>query len=151
MHGILLSHLSQCNWNCQIRYKIGYAVLSVPSLAASLKTLAHRRNVAILSLFYRYNFGRCSSELAELVLLLFSQGKSTNYSNRMHNFPDTIPRSYKDVYVNSFFPCTARLWNPLPIEFFPLTYDLNGFGSRINRHFLNLGSFSRDFLYALIS
>ena len=41
-----------------------------PSLAASLKPLAHRRNVASLSLFYRYYFGRCSSELPELVPLL---------------------------------------------------------------------------------
>ena len=32
-----------------------------PSLAASLKLLAHRRNVASLNLFYRYYFGRCSS------------------------------------------------------------------------------------------
>ena len=43
-----------------------------PSLAASLEPLAHRRNVASLSLFYRYYFGRCSSELAELVPLPFS-------------------------------------------------------------------------------
>ena len=48
-----------------------------PSLAASLEPLAHRRNVASLSLFYRYYFGRCSSELAELVQLPFSQGRST--------------------------------------------------------------------------
>ena len=33
-----------------------------PSLAAFLEPLAHRRNVASLSLFYRYYFGRCSSE-----------------------------------------------------------------------------------------
>ena len=32
-----------------------------PSLAVSLEPLAHRRNVASLSLFYRYYFGRCSS------------------------------------------------------------------------------------------
>ena len=32
-----------------------------PLLAASLESLAHRRNVASLSLFYRYYFGRCSS------------------------------------------------------------------------------------------
>ena len=43
-----------------------------PSLAASLEPLAHRRNVASLSLFYRYYFGRCSSELAQLVPLLYS-------------------------------------------------------------------------------
>ena len=40
-----------------------------PSLAASLEPLAHCRNVASLSLFCRYYFGRCSSELAQLVPL----------------------------------------------------------------------------------
>ena len=45
-----------------------------PSLAASLGPLAHRRNVASLSLFYRYYFGRCSSELAQLVPLPYSRG-----------------------------------------------------------------------------
>ena len=47
----------------------------------------------------------------------------------------------KDVYVNSFFPGSARLWNSLPIECFPLTYDLNGAKSRVNRHLLTVGSF----------
>ena len=47
-----------------------------PSLAASLEPLAHRRNVASLSLFYRYYFGRCSSELVQLVPLPYSQGRS---------------------------------------------------------------------------
>ena len=42
-----------------------------PSLATSLEPLAHRRNVASLSLFYRYYFGRCSSELPQLVWFLF--------------------------------------------------------------------------------
>ena len=43
-----------------------------PSLDASLESLAHRRNVASLSLFYRYYFGRCSSEPAQLFPLPFS-------------------------------------------------------------------------------
>ena len=111
-----------------------------PSLAASLEPLAHRRNVASLSLFYSYYFGRCSSELAQLVPLPFSSGRSTRYSDRLHDFSVTIPRCYKDVYVNSFFPRTARLWNSLPVEYFPLTYDLSGFKSRISIHLLT-GSF----------
>ena len=45
-----------------------------PSFAASLEPLAHRRNMASISLFYRYYFGRCSSELAHLVSLPFSRG-----------------------------------------------------------------------------
>ena len=112
-----------------------------PSLAASLEPLAHRRNVASLSLFYRYYFGRCSSELAELVPLPYSRGRSTRYSDKLHDFSVTIPRCYKDVYVKSSFPRIARLWNSLPIECFPLTYDLSGFKSRINRYLLNVGSF----------
>ena len=114
---------------------------SLASLAASLELLAHHQNVASLSLFYRYYFGRCSSELAQLVPLPYSRGRSTRYSDRLHDFSVTIPKCYKDVYVNSFFPRTARLWNSLPIESFPLTYDLNGFKSRINRHLLTVGSF----------
>ena len=106
-----------------------------PSLATSLEPFAHRRNVASLSLFYRNYFGRFSSELAQLVPLPFFRG---------------IPRCYQDVFVNSFFPRTARLWNPLPIECFPLTYDLNCFKSRINRHLFTVGFFEGDFLYALI-
>ena len=35
-----------------------------PSLAASLEPLAYCRNVASLSFFYRYYFGKCSSELS---------------------------------------------------------------------------------------
>ena len=94
-----------------------------PSHAASLEVLAHCQNVPSLSLFYRYYFSRCSSELAELVAHPYSRGRSTHYSDRLNDFSVTIPRCYKDVYVNSFFPCTARLWNSPPIECFPLTYD----------------------------
>ena len=111
------------------------------SLAASLEPLAYHQNVASFSLLYRYYFGRCSSELAQLVSLPYSRGRSTLYSDRLHDFSVTIPRCYKDVYVNSFFPCTARLWNSVPIECFLLTYNLNGFKSRINRHLLTVGSF----------
>ena len=51
---------------------------------------------------------------------------------------------------SSFFFRTDRLWNSLPIESFSLTFDLNGFRSRINRRLLTVGFFLRDFLYALI-
>ena len=86
-----------------------------PSLAASLELLFHRRNLPSLSLFYRHYFERCSYELSQLVSLPYSRGRSTRYSDRLHEFSVTIPRCYKDVYVNSFFPLTARIWSSLPI------------------------------------
>ena len=113
-----------------------------PSIPASLQSLAHRQNVASLSLFYRYYFGRCSAELAQLLVPLpFSQKRSTRYSSRLYDFSVTIPKCYKDVYVNSFFPCTARPWKYLLIECFHLTYDHAGFKSRIKKHLLTVCSF----------
>ena len=107
------------------------------SLTASLEPLAHHGNVAtLISLFYRYYFVRCSSEQALLVPLLFSRGRSTHCSDRLHDFSVTIPRCYKYVYVYSFFPCMAQLWSSLPIKYFSLTYDLSDFKSRIERHLL---------------
>ena len=85
-----------------------------PSLVASLEPLSYPWNVTSLSLFCRYYFGRCSSELAQLVPLPFSRGRPTRYSDRLHDFSVTIPRCSKDFSVNSLFPCTARLWTFLP-------------------------------------
>ena len=112
-----------------------------PSLDTSLETLAHCQNVSSWTFFYRYYFGRCSSELALLVPLSLSGGRSTCYSDRLQNFSFTIPRCYKNIYVDRLFPHTAGLWNSLSIECFPLTYDLSAFKSRINRHLLTVVSF----------
>ena len=94
-----------------------------PSLAASLELLTLYQNVASLSLFCRYYFGRCSSGLVQLA-----------------------PRILEGVLLFILIDCMiflspARPWNFLPIECFPLTYDLSGFKSRINGHLLSLGSF----------
>ena len=59
-----------------------------PSLATSLESLVHRRNLAGLSPFYRYYFGRCSSGL---VPLTYSRGMSTRYSDRLHDFQSPFP------------------------------------------------------------
>ena len=112
-----------------------------PLLAASLEPLVRHRNVASLSLFYSYYFGRCSSELAELVPLPCSRGSSTRYSGRLHDFSVIIPRCHKDGFVKNFFPHTTRLWNSLPIECFLSTKDLSSFKSRINRFLLTVYSF----------
>ena len=95
----------------------------------------------ILSLFYRYYIGRYSSELVELVPLPYSQGRCTQYSDRLHDSSVTIPRCYKEVYVNSFFARSAKLWILLPIECYPWTYDVSGFKYRIDSHLLTVASF----------
>ena len=146
MHGILLSCLVWAGapgYYLEMLDKLQKRICRTvgPSLAASLQPLARRRNLASLSLFCRYYFSRCSPELDELVSLPYSQGTSARYSDKLDDFFVTIPTCYKDAYVNSFFPRTARLWNSLPIECCPLNYDLNGFKSRMNRNILSTGFF----------
>ena len=74
-----------------------------PSLAASLEPLVHRRNVASLSLFYRYYFGRCLNwlnwfhfpilEVGLIVILI----KCIIF---LSPFLDVTKRN-----MSSFFPC----------------------------------------------
>ena len=65
--------------------------------------LSYNRCVLFLSVLTPDYFGRCSSELAEMVSLPYSWGRSSFYSDRLNDFSVTIPRCYKDVFVNSFF------------------------------------------------
>ena len=134
MSGLVLLVAS---WNCEISCKNRYARFFTCSPP---EPLPHLPNVVILTLFYRYYFARFLSELVQRVSFPYSRGRSTCYSDRLHVFSVTIPRCYKDVYVNSFFPSTGRLWKYLPEKCFLLNYDLNSFMSRINRHFLTVGS-----------
>ena len=102
----IIRHLSwwnSCNWllNENLIYKTQWTgpekglLISIlktdfrtvgTSLAVSLEPLAHCRNVASLSLFYRFYFRRCSWELAQLVPLSYSWGMSTRYYYRLHYF-----------------------------------------------------------------
>ena len=126
---------------CQISYKNGYAGQLIQNLLPLLN-LQVIVEIQPPKVFSRGNsFSRCSSELAELVPLPCSRGRFPRYSDRLHDFSNTVSRFHKNVYVNSFLPRTAILWNSLPRECFPVIYDLNGFKSRVDRHFLSLGSF----------
>ena len=72
--GLYLEMLSnQQKWICRA---VG------PSLATSLQPMVHHQNLVSLRLAYRYYFGRCSSEIAQLVPFPYSWGRSTHYSYR---------------------------------------------------------------------
>ena len=74
-------------WIFEISYRSGYVgILVLHFLLLMTETLVHCQNVVRLSLFYRYYFGICPSKLTEQVPLPYSRGRSSRYSNRMHNF-----------------------------------------------------------------
>ena len=91
--------------------------LLFPTLFFTFKPLAHRLNVASLSLFYGYYFGCCSCELAELVPILEGVLLVSDFQS------DNIPRSREDVNVHSLFLRIAKPWNPLPARYFVFTKD----------------------------
>ena len=89
MYGILLSRVGWCPLLLFgiVRQATKTNMPTVcPLLAASLEPLAQRQNGASLSLFYRYYFGRCASELAQLVPLAFSLRRSSSYSDILNDF-----------------------------------------------------------------
>ena len=101
-------------WISYVSYRNKYLVTG-PLLVASVEPLAHRGNLAGLILFYS------SYRIVGLVPFLYSCGRSSCYSDRLHDLSIIISRCYNDVYVNSEFSSTARLWNSLSTDCFPLT------------------------------
>ena len=84
-----------------------------PSLAATLEPLAHCRNVASLNLFYRYYFGRYSSELAQLVPLPYSWRKSLSLSPSLSLVVCVCVCVCVCLYSSTcwFLPAAQRLWH----------------------------------------
>ncbi|XP_065665700.1 uncharacterized protein LOC136087122 [Hydra vulgaris] len=63
-----------------------------PALAANLQPLSHRRDVAFLTLFYKYYNGRCSKELASLVPSTKIYSCVTRHSIKSHPFTVAVPK-----------------------------------------------------------
>ena len=77
--------------------------------STSLEPLVHCQNVGqnVKTFskyhFYRSYFGRCSSELAQLVPLPFYWGRSNFYSHSLHDLSVAIPRCYNMCMSNVSF------------------------------------------------
>ena len=108
-------------------------------LFSSLQPLSHRRDVASLSLFYRYFHGKCSEELHSLVPPIKEFTRSTRFAKSTTSHPYYLdpPRSRCMYHSNSFFPRTTAKWNSLPGECFPAEYNVDLFKSKVNK-FLSL-------------
>ena len=93
---------------------------------------------------------------AFLVCILYRSSKPHNrlkscftcqfFTHDTIEITNEVNTSHSQSELSIFAICTldsrtARLWNSLPMECFPLTYDLSGFKSSINRHLLTVGSF----------
>ena len=82
-----------------------------PSLTSTLDPLSLRREVASLSLFYRYYFGHCSDELAACIPPPMAQPLSTWQATFAHNCCVELSNARINRFSDGFFPSTSCLWN----------------------------------------
>lgn len=99
------------------------------TLTTSFKANARRRNVWLVS-FTSITFGRCSSELTEMVILNYSCRMSARYSGSLHDFLLSFGRSH-DMRMSkaSFLVHTLD----------SLDYDLIRFKPGSNKQISSLG------------
>ena len=112
-------------------------VCDSPSLAAPFELLAHCQNVASLSFSIVISLMDVHlNRINWFYLLILAAPPLVVLIGCMiflSPFLDVIRMSMSTVS----FSRTPRFWYSLHAECFPLTYDLNSFKSRVNRHLFN--------------
>ena len=109
------------------------------NLYSKLQPLSHRREVASLSLFYRYFHGHCSEDLASLMPRRYSSFNSSIRTHRsgLNNWAVYLPHRNTSAYSNSFIPRIAALWNSIPDPCFPANYNLDLFKKNVHKYLIN--------------
>ena len=103
------------------------------NLTAGLPPLQLRRDVGDLSLFYRYFNGRCSAEIAGMIPRVVVPKRCTRQSSQSHCFTVELKTNRTKQFDCSFIPRASRLWNSLPQEVFPDSFNMQSFKSRVNK------------------
>ena len=105
-----------------------------PALTNSLDSLAHRRTISALSLYYRYYHCVCSVELKSIIPPKSLFTRNTRFSNAQHPFAIKLDKNRTSAFTNSFISRTSRDWNSLPATVFPATFNHQQFKPRIHRY-----------------
>ena len=100
-------------------------LIDSPELTSSMQPLRVRRNVASLSLFYRYYNGLCFSELGRCLPPPLRRVCGTRHAALSHAYSVEIPNPRLNRRRDSFFVYTSSMWNDLPSSVFPSTYNLD--------------------------
>ena len=111
-----------------------FRLINSPFLTNCLDSLIHRRNVASLSLFYRYFHTNCSAKLANCMPSSLPRSHCIRLSTSSHTYAIHLSNARINQYLHFFIPYIGKLWNSLTLSVFPPVYDLNSFKIGISRH-----------------
>ena len=111
-----------------------FRLMNSPHLTDCLDSLSHRRNVAFLSIFYRYFHADWTSKLANCMPSHLPWPRCTRHSTFSHRYSVHLPNARVNQHLHSFIPYTGRLLNSLPLSVFPPAHDLNSFKRGVSRH-----------------
>lgn len=112
------------------------------SISDMIDSLEHRRNVGVLSLYYRYHSGNCANEIPNLLPPLHTFSRNTRLAARAHECYVEAPHGRTTKYKESFIPRTSQMWNSLPATVFPDHYNLQLFKTNVHRMYRLRESFT---------
>ena len=90
-----------------------------PALTNSHDSLAHRKTISVLCLYYRYYHGVCSVELKSIMPPKALFTRNTRFSISQNPFAFKLDKNRTSAFANSFIPMTSRDWNSHPATVFP--------------------------------
>ena len=111
-------------------------LINNPNLTKSLQPLSHCRLFGDLSIFYRYLHGQRSQEIREIIPVPLRCVRTTSSSTHSYAFQVSLSNPRTLSHKSSIIPRTCNLWNVLPSSYFPESYNLTYFKSKINKLYL---------------
>ena len=111
-----------------------------PPLTNSLDSLAYRRTISALSLYYRYYYSVCSVQLKSIIPPKALFTRNMRFLNSQHPFAVKLDKNRTSAFATSFIPMTPRDWSSLPDTVFPAAYNLQLFKTHIHKHLQLLSS-----------
>ena len=93
-------------------------LINFSGITKKLDSLKHRRDVADLTIFYKYSYGHCSKEVSEIIPSRVKRVRET----RAHSRAVTLSTVRTSKFQNDFFTRTTKKWNTLPA--FPKQFNI---------------------------
>lgn len=115
--------------------KKAFRLIGDKKITDQIDTLKHRRIVGAVTLFYRYFYGECSSELSGLIPPLHNSILVTRMSAQAHPYVLASEFCRTVRFRGTFFSAAIRLWNRLPAHVFPPIYNPQLFKKNIHVHY----------------